>query len=862
MRQSIFSFALVFFAVLMAVPVNAQEVRQSLGVDSRVDYVRLKRLGPWDDRNYQLTAEDLELLAPNEEELADPIPAFFRVEMRRAWPDLRRSGPAQYPRSALQSFRILHTGYLVDGKLYKKARRENGLYTVKTDAEPVAMMEDDGVTVKFLSGERRITSPNGAAESAIKINPVDTNKVIAGTNGPGTGQKMFYSTDGGDTWNSAAALPQGNTCCDPTVDWKSDGSIAHTATLGNCGANGCSIWYYRSSDGGQTWNGLESVTPGDPRRELTSANSDKEYIHVDQSPSSPHQDNVYLTWHDNNVMQFARSTNDGNTWSKISFSADPQGIGSDITTDKSGNIYYFWPAFDTRQIVLKKSTNGGTSFGSSSNVAATNASYDFPVPSMDTRRTFVYVAADADLSNGPYGGSVYAAWTDSTSSTGNNANNNHARIQVAYSRNGGSSWTTVTPHETADQNSVDRYHPWLAVGPDGKVHVAFYDTRRSASRTSVDLFYSSSSDGGQTWSTPTRLTAEQSPKINDSFEFGDYNGLDAVMNDVIAIYTDNRNEGGGGGDSVDVYAAGLSGGGGGGNNPPQVSISSPANNSNVDEGTSITFTGTATDTEDGNLTANLAWASSLDGSIGTGGSFSTTLSVGTHTVTASVTDSGSLTGSNSVSVTVNPEGGGGGGNDNVLSENFDSGSSGWTTTGLWHLVNNTNCASPGYTSATGAMYYGQDNSCDYDTGATTAGNLISPEITCVTASSELTFQYFREIEETEFDAYETVSVAASIVGQSGWTTLWSRTSLDASEGSWTSSGALSLAAFAGETIELRFRFDSVDEIENAFTGWLIDDVVTTGDCGGGGGGGGGGGDTIMIDGFESGDMSAWQVGSR
>ena len=94
---------------------------------------------------------------------------------------------------------------------------------------------------KFLNGEVRITSPNGAAESAIKINPVNTDLVIAGSNGPGSGQVMHYSTDGGETWNGAAALPGGGTCCDPTVDWSSDGTLAYTATLGNCGGSGCQI---------------------------------------------------------------------------------------------------------------------------------------------------------------------------------------------------------------------------------------------------------------------------------------------------------------------------------------------------------------------------------------------------------------------------------------------------------------------------------------------------------------------------------------------------------------------------------------------------------------------------------------------
>lgn len=532
----------------------AQEIDPTRGADPGVDYVALTRIGPWDDRNYELTREDLALLAPNEEEQVGPLPAFFRVELRRARPELRRRGPAQYPRSALQIFRLLYDGYLVDGQVFRGATRQDGRWIVLE----VEGIPRDQVKQRFLAGEVRVTSPEGAAESAVKVHPTNSDLVIAGSNGPGAGQRMHFSSDGGETWTETS-LPLGGTCCDPTVDWSSDGTYAHTATLGDCVASGCAVWYYRSSDHGQTWNDLASVTPGDPRRELTATGSDKEFIHVDKHPTSPHKDNVYLTWHDNNVLKFAVSTNHGHTWTTTSFAGDPQGIGSDITTDKNGNIYYFWPDFDAPEIVMKKSTNGGASFEAVRTVASTQASFIFPIPSMETREVFLYASADVDLSDGPFGNSVYVAWTDSTAPPGATPSNNHARIRVAYSRDGGATWTVTTPHPTADQNQVDRWHQWLAVDPTGRVHVVYYDTQRDPSRTSVDLFYTFSTDGAQTFETPVRVTSAQSPNIADSFEFGDYNGLDATLGNLIAVFTDNRAEGGGG-DSVDVYAVGRASG--------------------------------------------------------------------------------------------------------------------------------------------------------------------------------------------------------------------------------------------------------------------------------------------------------------
>ena len=88
------------------------------------------------------------------------------------------------------------------------------------------------------------------------------------------------------------------------------------------------------------------------------------------------------------------------------------------------------------------------------------------------------------------------------------------------------------------------------------------------------------------------------------------------------------------------------------NDAPTVSIASPADGSTFGSGATILFEGTASDTEDGDLTASVAWISDIDGPIGTGGSFSTTLSDGNHTITASATDSGGKTGSVSISITV------------------------------------------------------------------------------------------------------------------------------------------------------------------------------------------------------------------
>ena len=90
------------------------------------------------------------------------------------------------------------------------------------------------------------------------------------------------------------------------------------------------------------------------------------------------------------------------------------------------------------------------------------------------------------------------------------------------------------------------------------------------------------------------------------------------------------------------------------NRAPTAGITAPANNASFVQGSAVSFTGTATDPEDGTLTgASLVWTSSIAGQIGTGASFSTTtLPLGTHTVTLIAKDAQNATDTATVSITI------------------------------------------------------------------------------------------------------------------------------------------------------------------------------------------------------------------
>lgn len=86
---------------------------------------------------------------------------------------------------------------------------------------------------------------------------------------------------------------------------------------------------------------------------------------------------------------------------------------------------------------------------------------------------------------------------------------------------------------------------------------------------------------------------------------------------------------------------------------PDVAITSPADGATFIEGDEVSLEGAATDVEDGELTGSaLVWSSDRDGTLGTGASLGTTLTVGQHAIMLKATDSGGNADSASLTLTV------------------------------------------------------------------------------------------------------------------------------------------------------------------------------------------------------------------
>jgi hypothetical protein len=113
-------------------------------------------------------------------------------------------------------------------------------------------------------------------------------------------------------------------------------------------------------------------------------------------------------------------------------------------------------------------------------------------------------------------------------------------VYWATSTDGGQTWTTLTQLIQGDEQ---RFTPAVAVGTDGAVAISYYGTRDAAAggadRFDVAAFLSTSRDHGQTW-TEERLTGPfdlRQALVGDVYFLGDYQGLVPDGDQIVPFFS-------------------------------------------------------------------------------------------------------------------------------------------------------------------------------------------------------------------------------------------------------------------------------------------------------------------------------------
>jgi uncharacterized delta-60 repeat protein len=160
---------------------------------------------------------------------------------------------------------------------------------------------------------------------------------------------------------------------------------------------------------------------------------------------------------------------------------------------------------------------------------------------------------------------------------------------------------------------------------------------------------------------------------------------------------------------------------------------------------------------------------------------------------------------------------------------FESGADGFTTDnapagGLWHLSSGRAVQS-GH-SVGRAFYFGQGETPggggNYNTGTRAAGYLISPSIN-LPATGTVTMNFNYVLQTGASTAPDQALVQVTTDNGATWTTL-STYGQVAESSTWRTAASLNLTAYAGQSVKLRWSFDTVDASTSGAEGWYVDDV--------------------------------------
>jgi len=153
----------------------------------------------------------------------------------------------------------------------------------------------------------------------------------------------------------------------------------------------------------------------------------------------------------------------------------------------------------------------------------------------------------------------------------------------------------------------------------------------------------------------------------------------------------------------------------------------------------------------------------------------------------------------------------------------------WTATGLWHVVDEDTKAEacPNYLNVTPFpssdydAWYGQDATCNYNTGGVNSGSLISPAIPVTPGPWNITFDSYLSVEPLA--SFDLARVYYSFTGPAGpWTQLWTK---QPPYNSWEHITGLNITVPAGTTqMWLKFDFNTVDSVLNNYLGWEVDNI--------------------------------------
>jgi FG-GAP-like repeat len=356
---------------------------------------------------------------------------------------------------------------------------------------------------------------DAANEPSLCVDPTNGNKMSIGWRQFDSVASNFrqagfaYTANGGRTWIAPGVLQRNVFRSDPVLNSDNVGRFFYLSLLQNFFDD---LW--RSLNGGQSWT---NIAPAD--------GGDKQWFTIDNTNSTGHGFQYQFWSTDGNNYggrQFSRSINGGLTWmNPINIPNSPAWGTLDV--DSNGNLFIGGVNLNTNQVWCIRSTN------------AKNGGV---IPTFD-QTTAVnlggHITFGEPINPGGLVGQIFLAVDRSGTSTNNNVYmlasvqptgaTNGSDVMFTRSTNGGQTFSA--PRRINDDPVNHAKWHWfgtLSVAPNGRIDAVWFDTRNAANNTNSQLFYSSSFDGGDTWSPNVAVSALFNPFLGypNQNKIGDY----------------------------------------------------------------------------------------------------------------------------------------------------------------------------------------------------------------------------------------------------------------------------------------------------------------------------------------------------
>jgi hypothetical protein len=412
-----------------------------------------------------------------------------------------------------------------------------------------------------------LTSADTASrgEVHVAVDPDDPGTLVVTSVGSGSLESSNFlavSGDWGATWQTGQVGNNGGTVweCDPATYYQRATGTAYHAKLA-CTTGTCAVAQVRvrrSVDDGITWTDCES-RPG------VQDSEDREWVVVDNTPTSPCYGTIYANWHNFGIEKVSYSNDQCATWiGPRSLVGAGTALGTDSAVAADGHAFVTWTGNVNSNVYSIAGTGdcGATwtdpppsvvraRFGNPGNNLPAQCVRDVPSqPSIDVDRNpqsqffgRVYMAMfDFNQACAAQGLWSCATWDANWSNPCN------YDVWLAHSDDNGATWSAPVNLTAADGTNVDHFMGLLRVDQaDGSVYLTYHRSRlnpaSATDRQKTHYFVTRSIDGGATWEAPVQVsTLEGNQRVAGAnvFDRGDYQAVDVAGGVVWPVWIDRR----------------------------------------------------------------------------------------------------------------------------------------------------------------------------------------------------------------------------------------------------------------------------------------------------------------------------------